>query len=188
MNIKSFLYCIVFVLFQNSWSQEVDELIELRRVLTQRKEVLNVEILKVSKSLDSVEQLILFARIKEKSIPAIVKSKGGIYKEIYDPVEKIADVEKSQVVYIVDYKPYAKSFEVIYDNQIGYLKSKYVKISKPLKEIIARSSSIKNQKSLNTNTRNNRIYSRAYIRGPRGGCYYINSKGKKTYVSRNLCN
>lgn len=29
---------------------------------------------------------------------------------------------------------------------------------------------------------------RKYIKGPRGGCYYINSKGGKTYVDRNLCN
>lgn len=27
-----------------------------------------------------------------------------------------------------------------------------------------------------------------YIRGPRGGCYYVNSRGKKTYVDRSLCN
>jgi hypothetical protein len=26
-----------------------------------------------------------------------------------------------------------------------------------------------------------------YITGPRGGCYYINSKGKKTYVDRSSC-
>jgi hypothetical protein len=26
-----------------------------------------------------------------------------------------------------------------------------------------------------------------YIRGPRGGCYYINSHGNKTYVDRSLC-
>ena len=30
--------------------------------------------------------------------------------------------------------------------------------------------------------------SRTYIRGSRGGCYYINSKGNKTYVERSLCN
>jgi len=29
---------------------------------------------------------------------------------------------------------------------------------------------------------------RSYIRGPRGGCYYINSNGNKTYVARSLCN
>lgn len=26
-----------------------------------------------------------------------------------------------------------------------------------------------------------------YIRGPRGGCYYINGNGNKTYVDRSLC-
>lgn len=29
--------------------------------------------------------------------------------------------------------------------------------------------------------------SREYIRGPRGGCYYINSNGNKTYVDRSMC-
>jgi len=29
---------------------------------------------------------------------------------------------------------------------------------------------------------------RQYIRGPRGGCYYINSNGNKTYVERSVCN
>lgn len=30
--------------------------------------------------------------------------------------------------------------------------------------------------------------SNGYIRGPRGGCYYITSGGNKKYVDRNLCN
>lgn len=29
---------------------------------------------------------------------------------------------------------------------------------------------------------------RTYITGPRGGCYYINGNGNKTYVDRSLCN
>ena len=29
---------------------------------------------------------------------------------------------------------------------------------------------------------------RRYIRGSRGGCYYINRNGNKTYISRSLCN
>lgn len=29
--------------------------------------------------------------------------------------------------------------------------------------------------------------SRTYIRGPRGGCYYINKNGNRTYVDRSLC-
>jgi endonuclease YncB( thermonuclease family) len=35
---------------------------------------------------------------------------------------------------------------------------------------------------------NNSSSDRIYIRGSRGGCYYINSSGKKTYVDRSLCN
>jgi len=29
---------------------------------------------------------------------------------------------------------------------------------------------------------------RGYIRGPRGGCYYISGSGRKVYVDRGLCN
>lgn len=29
---------------------------------------------------------------------------------------------------------------------------------------------------------------RQYIRGPKGGCYYINRNGNKSYVDRSLCN
>ena len=30
-------------------------------------------------------------------------------------------------------------------------------------------------------------YNSKYIRGPRGGCYYNNSNGNKTYVDRGYC-
>jgi peptidoglycan hydrolase CwlO-like protein len=33
----------------------------------------------------------------------------------------------------------------------------------------------------------NRQTSHYYVRGPRGGCYYINGNGNKTYVDRSLC-
>lgn len=29
---------------------------------------------------------------------------------------------------------------------------------------------------------------RGYIRGPRGGCYYLSGSGRKVYVDRGLCN
>ena len=32
------------------------------------------------------------------------------------------------------------------------------------------------------------IENRAYIRGPRGGCYYISGSGRKVYVDRSMCN
>lgn len=43
-------------------------------------------------------------------------------------------------------------------------------------------------KTLKSNTTANTSNVRTYIRGPRGGCYYINRNGGKTYVDRSLCN
>lgn len=31
------------------------------------------------------------------------------------------------------------------------------------------------------------IMGRTYVRGPRGGCHYVNDKGKKVYVNKDLC-
>lgn len=42
--------------------------------------------------------------------------------------------------------------------------------------------------SRRTNNSKSSSSSRNYIRGPRGGCYYINSNGNKTYVDRSMCN
>jgi hypothetical protein len=39
-----------------------------------------------------------------------------------------------------------------------------------------------------TNSSKSSSSSRNYIRGPRGGCYYINSNGNTTYVDRSMCN
>ncbi|MGJ1417708.1 hypothetical protein [Sphingobacterium multivorum] len=39
-----------------------------------------------------------------------------------------------------------------------------------------------------TNSSKSSSSSRNYIRGPRGGCYYINSNYNKTYVDRSMCN
>jgi len=40
----------------------------------------------------------------------------------------------------------------------------------------------------NTNYKSQSTATRRYIRGPKGGCYYINNNGKKTYVDRSYCN
>ncbi len=40
----------------------------------------------------------------------------------------------------------------------------------------------------NSNTKYKTRKTRTYYRGPRGGCYYVNSNGNKTYVARSMCN
>lgn len=50
----------------------------------------------------------------------------------------------------------------------------------------SRSSNSRYYKSEGTSNRRTTT-SRTYIQGPRGGCYYINSRGNKTYVARSMC-
>ncbi len=49
------------------------------------------------------------------------------------------------------------------------------------------SPSRRTRKPSRTRKRKRSRANRSYIRGPRGGCYYINRNGNKTYVSRSLC-
>jgi len=32
-----------------------------------------------------------------------------------------------------------------------------------------------------------KVPGRTYVKGPKGGCYYLNASGKKTYVNKDLC-
>ncbi len=43
------------------------------------------------------------------------------------------------------------------------------------------------QHSLRTDQHKYSASDKSYITGPRGGCYYINGNGNKTYVDRSLC-
>ncbi|WP_282087063.1 hypothetical protein [Aquimarina algiphila] len=44
------------------------------------------------------------------------------------------------------------------------------------------------EKNSSQNRQSRSRTTRTYHRGPRGGCYYINSNGNKTYVARSMCN
>lgn len=44
-----------------------------------------------------------------------------------------------------------------------------------------------NQRTTKTTTTTQTTTRRIYIRGPKGGCYYVNDKGNKVYVDKSLC-
>ena len=48
-------------------------------------------------------------------------------------------------------------------------------------------SSTATRKSYSSSKPSKQSNRRNYTRGPRGGCYYVNSSGNKTYVDRSLC-
>lgn len=72
-------------------------------------------------------------------------------------------------------------------NGVGFVKTSYTKTHEgKLKDNMPLTHIKKNNSSLN-NTKSSYTKSRSYIRRPRGGCYYINKNGNKTYVDRSKC-
>ena len=65
---------------------------------------------------------------------------------------------------------------------------KYVKDISTSSNINQFKSTRSSKSSRKSNTSRNSNSAKNYIRGSRGGCYYINSNGNKTYVDRSMCN
>lgn len=73
------------------------------------------------------------------------------------------------------------------EDYVGWIHGNTIKIDDT--KLVMDSSRSPTPKTLKTTLRKSTSSdSRTYIRGSRGGCYYINANGKKTYVDRNLCN
>jgi hypothetical protein len=66
--------------------------------------------------------------------------------------------------------------------------TKYFDSFSPTVNCDAETSSSTETKQTRTTEPRSSTPSRRYIRGPKGGCYYINSNGNKVYVDRSLCN
>lgn len=86
-------------------------------------------------------------------------------------------------------RPYLK---IKYKDQIGYLSLAAVEFNDEVEDFINSrngSTTFKN-KSKSSSSRTSSSYrrqNRTYFNGPRGGCYYIDSNGKKIYVDKSLC-
>ncbi len=184
----------IFLLFlaisQSLMSQTIEELKVIRDSLESKRRDLIREATDMIETIDSLDNLMLYAKMKDKAIKSIVRSDGYIYEELYDSSKEIARVRRKDTVYVIKFKPYSNKYEVIHNHQIGYIKAKLVRPSKALKQIVQKTRTTNNYSSslINSTTRKRRYTSRSYIRGPRGGCYYVNSNGNKTYVSRSMCN
>lgn len=80
---------------------------------------------------------------------------------------------------------------VTYGNYTGWIRGDYLATRRPTPQRTAPSTAMPlvGAPSRPRATQPARSSSRSgYIRGPRGGCYYINRNGNKTYVDRSMCN
>jgi hypothetical protein len=106
----------------------------------------------------------------------------------------IKAIPKDTVVKVIQQK--GAWFLVDNDDSIGWMHGNTIKLSNSKED-----QSKFNQAETSTNTpkfvetpsyselpKTSSASSNGYIRGPRGGCYYINSRGNKAYAERGLCN
>ncbi|AUC75788.1 hypothetical protein [Olleya sp. Bg11-27] len=147
----------------------------------------------------------ILEKIKDSSLIAVA-SKGAKLKK--DPslfADIIIVLKEDKKVIILEYNE--SYFAVCQGRLCGYMNEIWIKNDSSISEFTksiekerklsnginsnspSYNSSLKSTKSNNSSYKNKKYQnSRSYYRGPRGGCYYINSKGNKSYVSRSLCN
>ncbi len=179
-----------------SYSQKSFELKELKEELEFQKTEVEKQLTLLNKKIDSLNIEINFQIVKENAIPTILKRSSLLYEKPSKYSNIIKKLKSKSKVLIVKYYEYGGYFRAIHNDEIGYINEKDIKLTKNIKNLKKTnkyySNSSNNKSSFQNNSKKQnfkRTYtSRRYYRGPRGGCYYINSNGNKTYVSRSLCN
>ncbi|WP_299325327.1 hypothetical protein [uncultured Maribacter sp.] len=196
-----------------SFSQTDKKLNELEN----QKKNIELEIENLTDSIRSIDLKIAQIRsqkfldkIKDSSLIAIarkgakLKNRPSLYADI------ISTFKENKEVIILEY--HDSYFEVCQGSLCGYISEIWIKSNDSISEFIksietekklynslevstssykssSYSSSTKNTNSGSSSYKPKRYKSsRNYYRGSRGGCYYINSNGNKSYVARSLCN
>ena len=75
-------------------------------------------------------------------------------------------------------------YKIKYKNTFGYVVASYLKLEPAIEKLLKRSQSTSYGNPSSTTT-SPRTTSRTIYTGPRGGRYYINKNGNKTYLKRN---
>ncbi len=116
----------------------------------------------------------------------VVRSDDGKYYALYsDNTWEESTYATAEVIKAVNNKnkPHTKTASAA-TNTYGIASSSPTRSTTSSSKTSSNSRSYQNSRT--SNTRKSTL--RTYIRGPRGGCYYINSNGGKTYVDRSMCN
>jgi glycerol dehydrogenase-like iron-containing ADH family enzyme len=133
-------------------------------------------------------------KLKRSATKTLLKRNCNFYKNPSANSEIIDSPKSNSNIYLIEYYKYGTYFKAIYNDKIGYIQEKNIRRPTIVKELkLKKKGGNKYSNSLKTNNTTKssytrKSYSKSYYKGPRGGCYYINSKGNKSYVSRSLCN
>jgi len=118
----------------------------------------------------------------------LLKSDCPVYSQAKKESDKILDLKEGRIVSVTGH--YSSFFEIKYKDVTGYVdetKIISIKTEHPIQKALSEISNSHNYTPTNTDTKT-KSTGRTYYRGPKGGCYYINSAGKKVYVDHYNCN
>ena len=181
---------ILLLFFYKSYSQDKKQAEQIKDSLLITKSFIGDKIQELKSSIriidikiDSINEIIELEILKEKAIVTSIRKASSLYSIASKYSSNLGELYKKQKVYVLNYYEYGNYFKVIVNNKIGYVYEKNLVINKAMKYLKK-----KNKYKLSYLRTNRSSTYRTYYRGPRGGCYYINSNGNKTYVARNLCN
>ncbi len=165
--------------------------------LTDSIKIINLKIAKI-------ESGKFLKKIKDSTFTGIAIKGAKLKKDSNVFADIITTFEEDVEVIILDYKN--GYFEICKNSLSGYMNEMWLKKSDLVSNFIQSrkaelklnhrkngsssnyTSSLKRTKRSNSYKSTTRKRYRTYIKGTRGGCYYINSRGNKTYVDRSLCN
>jgi hypothetical protein len=195
---------VLFILLSSTFcfSQNSAELKKLNETLKSEKETLlekkkriENQISEIDTKIESNNSKITILNLKKNATITLLKRNCSFYETPSENSKIIEFPKKKTSIYLIEYYKYGTYFKAIYNNKIGYIKEKDLRQIKKVRELKlvkksenTYSNSLISKKKAKTTYKKKRTYSRSYYRGPRGGCYYINSNGNKSYVSRSLCN
>ncbi len=201
------LFCLTYLTFliiTFSYSQtdgKINDLEKQKSKIELKIKNLTDSVGKIDFKIAQLKSKVFLDKIKDSSLTAIARNGAKLKNDSNVFAEIITTFSENKKVIILGYKD--GYFEVCQGSLCGYMNEIWIEKNNSISEFIktqitdrksvsktndnlpSYSSSLK---SSNSNNSTNTTKTITYYRGPRGGCYYINSNGNKTYVSRNLCN
>tara|TARA_Y100000815_G_scaffold261174_1_gene273313 strand:+ start:128 stop:730 length:603 start_codon:yes stop_codon:yes gene_type:complete len=197
------IFIYSFFLITTLYSAQAEE--QIKHLLSERKKLEVVQ----SRILDSINQIDLKIqkiksseikqKIKDSSLVAYLRISTKIKDEPTALGKPLATLPANSEVIILDYSE--GYYQICSDLICGYINEIWVIPSQDLRRYVdikkgepthnpVRNFNYNNKQTTSKKQTQKRVTrpSKIYYTGPRGGCYYINSKGNKSYVSRSLCN
>ncbi|WP_299778612.1 hypothetical protein [uncultured Formosa sp.] len=199
-------FTLLISIFAYTQNEKVESLENHKKDLELRIKILKDSVKDVELKISRIESEKFLSKIKDSSFTSIARKRAKLKKEPSVFGDIITTFDEDKEVIIIGYKN--GWFQVCYGSFCGFMNEIWINQNsttinfiksidtntKLTNEINSKPSNKENSNSsqITPNTYQPKIKKirnyRTYYRGPRGGCYYINSNGNKSYVSRSLCN